>query len=116
MDCMKELFAKTFSELTTQEPLDIRGLGETPLTPFQLSALYAVVDYRYENLLPTTMHTDKKPFELCKAIESPGYETLAYAIVGRLWEMGVERSRRTFANTYKVMGFNARMAVARGAL
>ena len=43
---------------------------------------------------PTTTHTDKKPWELCKAIESPGYEALAYALVGRLWEMGVERSGR----------------------
>lgn len=94
---MKEFFGKTFSELTTPAPLDIRGLGDTPLTTCQLSGLYAVVNYRYENLLPTTTHTDKKPFELCKAIESPGYETLAYAVVGRLWEMGVERSSRAAA-------------------
>lgn len=76
---MKELFTKTFSELTTEAPLDIRGLGDTPLTTCQLSGLYAVVDYRYENLLPTTTHTDKKPFELCKAIESPGYELMAWS-------------------------------------
>ncbi|MCM1107223.1 MAG: hypothetical protein NC355_09810 [Blautia sp.] len=38
----------------------------------------------------TTTHTDKKPFELCKAIcNKPDWETLAYAIVGRLWEMEV---------------------------
>ena len=43
---MKEFFAKTFTELTTPEPLEIHGIGET----------------------------------------------LAYAIVGRLWEMGVGRS------------------------
>lgn len=91
---MKDFFGKTFTELTTAEPLDIRGLGDTPLTACQLSGLYAVVNYRYENLLPTTTHTDKKPFELCKTIESPGYETLAYAVVGRLWEMGVERSSK----------------------
>lgn len=88
---MNAIFTKTFSELTTAAPLNIRGLGDTPLTACQLSGLYAVVDYRYENILPTTTHTDKKPFELCNAIESPGYETLAYAIVGRLWEMGAER-------------------------
>lgn len=86
---MNALFTKTYSELTTEEPLDIFGLGETPLTPGQLSGLYAVIDYRFENLLPTVTHTDKRSFELCKAIESPGYETLAHAIVGRLWEMGV---------------------------
>ncbi len=94
---MKNFWGKTFTELTTAEPLDIRGLGDTPLTPSELSGLYAVVDFRYENLLPTTTHTDKKPFELCKAIESPGYELLAYAVVGRLWEMGVERSSRAAA-------------------
>ena len=94
---MKEFFDMTFSELTTAAPLDIRGLGDKPLTPCQLTGLYAVVDYRFENLLPTTTHTDKRPFELCKAIESPGYEVLAYALVGRLWEMGVERSGRAAA-------------------
>ena len=94
---MKELLSKTFSELTTAAPLDIHGLGDKPLTPCQLTGLYAVVDYRFENLLPTTTHTDKRPFELCKAIESPGYEVLAYALVGRLWEMGVERSGRAAA-------------------
>lgn len=88
---MKDFFGKTFAELTAAEPLDIRGLGDTPLTVCQLTGLWAVVNHRYENLLPTTTHTDKKPLELCAVIESPGYETLAYAIVGRLWEMGVER-------------------------
>jgi len=113
---MKDFFTKTFSELTKKEPLDIRGLGDAPLTPCQLSALYAVVAYRYENLLPTTTHTDKNSCELCSAIESPGYEMLAYAIVGRLWEMGVERSTRASANTYEVLSFNTELAVARGAL
>ena len=88
--------ATTAAELTTAEPLDICGLGDKPLTVCQLCGLWAVVNHRYENLLPTT-HTDKKPFELCKAIESPGYEALAYALVGRLWEMGVERSSRAAA-------------------
>jgi len=99
MNFVKEFFAKTFSELTTAEPLDIRGLGDTPLTACQLSGLYSVVNYRYENLLPTTTHTDKKSHELCNAIESPGCEMLAYAIVGRLWEMGVERSKGAFGWT-----------------
>lgn len=89
---INEFLTKTFTELTTEEPLEIHDIGETPLTPFQLSGLFAVINYRYENLLPTTTHTDRKPFELCKAIESPGCEEIAYAIVGRLWEMGVERS------------------------
>lgn len=87
---MKEFFEKTFSELTTAEPLDIYSLGDTPLDHCQLSTLFAVINYRYENLLPTTTHTDKKPFELCKALcNDPDWETLAYAIVGRLWEMEV---------------------------
>ena len=87
---MKEFFEKTFSELTTEELLDIYNLGDNPLNQCQLSTLFAVINYRYENLLPTTTHTDKKPFELCKAICSdPDWETLAYAIVGRLWEMEV---------------------------
>ena len=94
---MNELLSKTFSDLTTEAPLDIRGLGDKPLTVCQLTGLWAVVNHRYENLLPTTTHTDKKPFELCKALESPGYELLAYALVGRLWEMGVERSGRAAA-------------------
>ena len=92
---INEIFTKTFTELTTEEPLEIHGLGDTPLTTGQLSALFSVVNYRFENLLPTTTHTDRKPFELCKAISEgsdPDFETLAYAIVGRLWEMGVERS------------------------
>lgn len=89
---MKEFFAKTFTELTTPEPLEIHGLGDTPLDQSQLSSLFFVINYRFENLLPTITHTDRKPFELCKAIESPGCEEIAYAIVGRLWEMGVERS------------------------
>ncbi len=87
---MKEFFEKTFSELTTAEPLDIYSLGDTPLDQCQLSTLFAVINYRYENLLPTITHTDKKPFELCKALcNDPDWETLAYAIVGRLWEMEV---------------------------
>ncbi len=87
---MNEFFEKTFSELTTAEPLDIYSLGDTPLDQCQLSTLFAVINYRYENLLPTITHTDKKPFELCKALcNDPDWETLAYAIVGRLWEMEV---------------------------
>ena len=90
---MNEIFAKTFSELTTEKPLEIYGLGDTPLTGDQLSKLFSVINYRFENLLPTTTHTERKPFELCKAIcIDPLYETLAYAIVGRLWEMGISRS------------------------
>ena len=96
-DCMKDFFKKTFTELTTAAPLEIRGLGDKPLTICQLTGLWAVVNHRYENMLPTTTHTDKKPVELSKAIESPGYEVLAYALVGRLWEMGVERSKRATA-------------------
>lgn len=94
---MKEFFNKTFADLTTAAPLDICGIGEAALTPRHLSCLYAVVHYRYENLLPTTTHTDKNPLELCKAICNTGDpvdELLAHAIVGRLWEMGVERSSR----------------------
>lgn len=30
-NAMKDFFAKTFTELTTEEPLEIHGLGETPL-------------------------------------------------------------------------------------
>ena len=87
---INEIFTKTFTELTTEEPLEIHGLGDNPLEQCQLSTLFAVINYRYENLLPTTTHTDKKPFELCKAIcNNPDWETLAYAIVGRLWEMEV---------------------------
>lgn len=87
---MKEFFEKTFSELTTTEPLDIYNLGDTPLDQCHLSTLFAVINYRYENMLPTTTHTAKKPFELCKALcNDPDWETLAYAIVGRLWEMEV---------------------------
>ena len=92
---MKDFFAKTFTELITEEPLEIHGLGETQLTAGQLTALFAVVNYRFENLLPTTTHTDRKPFELCKTVcgdGGPDLEMLAYAVVGRLWEMGVERS------------------------
>lgn len=89
---MKNIFKKTFSELTTAEPLEIRGIGESPLTHAQLSGLWSVVNYRFENLLPTVTYTDKKPFELCKALEIPGYEMLAYATVNRLWEMGVYAS------------------------
>lgn len=99
---MKNIFKKTFSELTTAEPLEIRGIGEAPLAPYQLSSLYAVINYRYENMLPTVTHTDKKPSELCKALEISGYETLAYALVGRLWEMGAERSKGVCADTYEV--------------
>ena len=95
---MNELFSKTFAELTTAELLDIRGIGEAPLTPCQFSDLYAVVCYRYENLLPTTTHTDKGARELCGAIcNTPDDDILAHALVGRLWEMGVERSSRTAA-------------------
>ena len=93
---MNEFFSKTFAELTTAAPLDIRGLGDKPLTVCQLTGLWAVVNHRYENLLPTTTHTDKGPWELCGAIcNTPGYDTLAHAIVGHLWEMGVEHSGRT---------------------
>ncbi len=92
---IKEFFGKTFSELTTEEPLDIRGLGESPLTVNQLSGLFAVVSYRYENMLPTTtyisMASDVLKAALCKARDVEG-DMLAYAIVGRLWEMGVVRT------------------------
>lgn len=90
---MKEFLERTFTELTTLEPLEIHGIGETPLTSSQLFRLFSVINYRYENLLPTTTYTDKKPFELCKAIceaENIDREILADAIVSRLWEMGVE--------------------------
>ncbi len=116
MNCIKEFFAQTFADLTTAELLDIRGLGDNPLTAGQLSGLYSIVNYRYENMLPTTTHTDKNFSELCKAIESPGHEVMAYAIVGRLWEMGVEHSKRVFSVTYEAQGFKSGLAVARGAL
>ncbi len=89
---MKEFFGKTFSELTTAEPLDIRGLGESPLTTDQLSGLFAVVNYRYENMLPTTtyinMTSDGLQTALCKAGDVEG-DMLAYGIVGHLYEMGM---------------------------
>ena len=86
---MKEIFNKTFSELTTPDLLEIRGIGESPITPARLSALWSVVNYRYENMLPTVTYTDKKPFELCKALSCGAeWETLAYAVAGRLWDMG----------------------------
>lgn len=116
MDNMKGFFSKTFSELTTPEPLEIHGLGDTPLDPEQLSGMFSVINYRFENLLPTTTYTSKKPYELCRAIESPGCEMLAYAIVGRLWEMGVERSKGAFAGTYGEQGFSDGLAVVRGTL
>ena len=56
---MNEIFAKTFSELTTEKPLEIYGLGDTPLTGDQLSTLFSVINYRFENLLPTTTHTER---------------------------------------------------------
>ena len=46
---MNELFSKTFSELTTAAPLDIRGLGDKPLTVCQLTGLWAVVNHRSIN-------------------------------------------------------------------
>lgn len=93
---MKEFFTKTFTELTTSEPLEIHGLGDTSLTPGQISGLYSVINYRYENLLPTTTYTDKKMDEMYKAIcNTPDCDILAYAIVGRLWVMGVIRPTMT---------------------
>lgn len=87
---MKDFFNKTFSELTNKEVLEIHNLGEKPLDPTHITGLWTVINYRFENLLPTVTYTDKKPFELCKAIcNYPGYDTLAHAIVGRLCEMGV---------------------------
>lgn len=95
---MKNFWGKTFAELTTAEPLDIRGLGDTPLTPSELSGLFSVVNYRYENTLPTTTHADRGARELCGAIcNTPDCDILAHAIVGRLWEMGVERPSRAVA-------------------
>ena len=89
---MKELFDKTFSELTTNEVLEIRGLGDKQLSATQLTGLWSVVNYRYENFLPTVTYTDKALSDLCKAINThPELENLAYAIVGRLWDMGVVR-------------------------
>ena len=86
---MMDIFKKSISELYGPEVLEIRGLGEEPLTPEQLSGLRSVVEYRFEHLLPTITYTDKKSPELCKALEVPGHEMLALAIVCRLWEMGV---------------------------
>ncbi len=42
---MKEFYGKTFSELTTAEPLDIRGLGDTPLTICQLRNVLQTYSY-----------------------------------------------------------------------
>lgn len=87
---MKELFDKTFSDLTTNEVLEVRGLGDKHLNAAQLSSLWSVVNYRYENFLPTVTYTEKSQSDLCKAINlQPELENLAYAIVGRLWDMGV---------------------------
>lgn len=116
MDHMKGFFSKTFSELTTPEPLEIHGLGDTPLDPEQLSVMFSVINHRFENLLPTTTYTDKNSRELCRAIESPGCEMLAYTIVGRLWEMGVERSEGIFAGTCVRQGFGGGLAVAGGTI
>lgn len=89
---MKELFDNTFSDLTTNEVLEIRGLGDKQLTSAQLSGLWSVINYRYENFLPTVTYTDKSQSDLCKSINThPELKNLAYAIVGRLWDMGVVR-------------------------
>lgn len=97
---MKELFSKTFSELTTAAPLEIRGLEGIHLTAAQLSSLFAVVNYRYENMLPTMTYIGVAPdvleAALCGAGENDG-GVLAHAIVGRLREMGMERSGRAAA-------------------
>lgn len=89
---MLAIFSKTFSELTAPDQLEIRGLGDVPLSSSGLSGLWSVIDYRFENLLPTTTYTDLSPLELCKAIcNEPKCELLARAIIARLWEMGVAR-------------------------
>lgn len=36
---MKKCFAKTFTELTTPELLEIHGIEETPLAPSQLQTI-----------------------------------------------------------------------------
>lgn len=89
---MNTIWTKTFSELTTAESLEIHGLGEAPLSVGQLSGLFSVVSYRFDNLLPTTTYTDMGPFSLAKAIcDNPEWSGIANAIVARLWEMGVQR-------------------------
>lgn len=91
---MKEFFDMTFSELTAADPMEIRGLEESRLTAAQLSGLFSVVNYRYENMLPTTTYIRVTPdvleATLCEAGENDG-GVLAYAIMGRLREMGMVR-------------------------
>lgn len=93
---MEKIFKRTFSETKSDEKIEITGIEKRKLTSEELSALFSIINYRYEHMLETITYTDLKPKELISAIsENAASEMLASAIVGRIWEMGVRRIGRT---------------------
>lgn len=87
---MEKLFKRTFSEIKSNQQLEITGIGKEKLSSEKLGTLFSIINYRYENMLPTITYTNLKAKELIAAIsDGAESEVLASAIVGRIWEMGV---------------------------
>lgn len=90
-----------------QEAMEIRNLGDRPLSYVELLGLYNVVNERYNGNLPTVAYSEFSPNELAHRLVDYNFtlfskeatafhiskcEELASAIVGRIWEMGVCRA------------------------
>lgn len=87
---MEKLFKRTFTENTSRQTLEIKDLGSEKLTKTELSALFSIVNFRYEHRLPIITYTRHKAAELIERISvNEESSVLAHAIVGRLWEMEV---------------------------
>ena len=95
---------------TGEDPLDgyrtayllvLDDLGKEVPTAFALERLFALVDYRYGNMLPTIVTTQYRPGELIARLGRDGDEDTAIACVSRL---------RDNCNTYETVGADRRLA------
>ena len=57
--------------------MEITGIGKEKLSSEKLGTLFSIINYRYENMLPTITYTNLKAKELIAAI-SDGAESGKY--------------------------------------
>ncbi|MBQ2691790.1 MAG: ATP-binding protein, partial [Clostridia bacterium] len=88
---------KHFDQRSDRDPVDaycavplmiIDDLGKTQHTDWALETLFAIIDKRYKDCLPTVVTANYGPDGLVEAMKSPKGDTLtARTIVDRLREM-----------------------------
>ena len=89
LDLIKEGFRTGYDPLPNYASVDVLSLddlGKEAPTAFALERLFALIDDRYNRMLPTIVTTQYKPGELIARLSENGDKETAKAIVSRLCE------------------------------